>query len=76
MFNLTHLQLNNNLITETDFPKDTSRLAKTLKYLDLSGNRLTSIPPQVYEFTGKNFGLKTTNLIQKVGKSYFNFLHI
>ena len=49
---LTHLAVRNNLITESEFPKDLSGLARTLKYLNLSGNRFASIPPQLLQLTG------------------------
>jgi Leucine-rich repeat (LRR) protein len=49
---LTHLVLRNNMLTDTDFPKTFSGLAGSLKYLNLSGNNLTSIPPPILELTG------------------------
>ncbi len=54
--NLTHLVLRNNVLTDTDFPKDMSGLAKSLKYLNLSGNNLTSIPPPLLQLTGNYIG--------------------
>ncbi len=54
--NLTHLVLRNNVLTDTDFPKDMSGLAKSLKYLNLSGNNLTSIPPPLLQLTGNYLG--------------------
>lgn len=50
--NLTHLVLRNNVLTDNDFPKDLSGLAHNLKYLNLSGNNLTSIPPPILQLTG------------------------
>ena len=49
---LTHLAVRNNLITESEFPKDVSGLARSLKYLNLSGNRFSAIPPQLLQLTG------------------------
>jgi len=49
---LTHLVLRNNMLTDTDFPKNLSGLSRTLKYLNISGNNLTSIPPPVLQLTG------------------------
>ena len=51
--NLTHLVLRNNMLTDTDFPKNMSGLANSLKYLNLSGNNLTCIPPPLLQLTGK-----------------------
>jgi Leucine-rich repeat (LRR) protein len=50
--NLTHLVLRNNMLTDTDFPKNLSGLARSLKFLNLSGNNLTSIPPPLLQLTG------------------------
>ena len=52
MTNLTHLVLRNNMLTDADFPKDFSGLSRSLKYLNLSGNNLTSIPPAILQLTG------------------------
>ena len=49
---LTHLAVRNNLITDAEFPKDLSGLARTLKYLNLSGNRFSTFPPQLLQLTG------------------------
>ncbi len=48
MSNLTQLFLRNNLIGDGDLPKSLSSLRK-LRDLNLSGNRLTSFPPQILE---------------------------
>jgi Leucine-rich repeat (LRR) protein len=40
------------MLTDTDFPKNLSGLARSLKFLNLSGNNLTSIPPPLLQLTG------------------------
>jgi len=51
--NLSVLELRNNLITTADIPKDLSSWKRNLKSLNLSGNRINVIPPQLFELTGK-----------------------
>jgi Leucine-rich repeat (LRR) protein len=50
---LAVLELRNNLLAAGDLPKDVSGLARSLKSLNLSGNRLEVIPPQLFELTGQ-----------------------
>jgi leucine-rich repeat protein SHOC2 len=50
--NLTHLIIRNNLISDSEFPKDLSGLARTLKHLNISGNRFAAFPPQLLQLTG------------------------
>ena len=55
MFNLERLFLRNNMIGDYDFPKSLATLTK-LKDLNLSGNRLQAIPPQVIlKFSVRSF---------------------
>jgi len=54
---LTHLTLRNNLLSDSEFPKDVSGLARTLKYLNLSGNRFNAFPPQLLQLTGTQHSL-------------------
>ena len=50
--NLTHLVLRNNLISDSEFPKNVTGLARSLRYLNISGNRFTIVPPQILQLTG------------------------
>ena len=50
--NLTHLYLRNNLIGDDDLPKEMGHLKISLKDLNLSGNRLTTIPPAILSLRG------------------------
>ena len=54
---LTHLSLRNNLISEPEFPKDLSGLARSLRYLNISGNRLAVVPPQILQLRGLSSSL-------------------
>ena len=50
--NLTHLYLRNNLIGDDDMPKEMGHLKISLKDLNLSGNRFTTIPPAILSLRG------------------------
>lgn len=50
--NLTHLILRNNLISDSEFPKNVTGLARSLRYLNISGNRFSIVPPQILQLTG------------------------
>jgi len=59
---LTHLYLRNNLITDNDLPKDMIGM-RSLRTLNLSGNRLTSFPPQILDISSlRNLFLGANNI--------------
>ena len=49
---LAHLYLRNNQIGDDDFPKDLGSLKMTLRDLNMSGNRVTTIPPAILNLRG------------------------
>lgn len=49
---LTHLYLRNNLLGDNDLPKDFGTMRVTLRDLNLSGNRLTTVPPSLLSLHG------------------------
>ena len=49
---LTHLYLRNNLIGDNDLPKDMGALKLTLRDLNVSGNRFTTIPSTILSLRG------------------------
>jgi len=49
---LTHLYLRNNLLGDNDLPKDFGTMRVTLRDLDLSGNKLTTVPPSLLTLHG------------------------
>lgn len=52
LVNLTHLYLRNNEIGDDDLPKDMRPLIK-LRDLNLSGNRLRTLPASLFHLEGK-----------------------
>jgi len=50
LVNMTHMILTDNLLTEDDLPKSMSMMTK-LRTLNMSGNQLEIIPPQILEIT-------------------------
>ena len=49
---VTHLYLRNNLLGDDDLPKDMGTLKLTLRDLNISGNRFTTIPPSIISLRG------------------------
>ena len=49
---LTHLYLRNNLLGDQDLPKDFGTMRLTLRDLNLSGNRFTTLPPSLLTLHG------------------------
>ena len=58
--------LSNNLITEADMPKTMSGLSN-LRTLNLSGNQLEAIPPEVLDITSLRSLYLGGNQIKEVG---------
>jgi len=68
--NLTHLLLRNNQISNNDLPKD-MRGMRSLRTLNLSGNRLTHFPPQLLEITALRNLYLGANQITEVTKEIY-----
>jgi len=61
---LTHLYLRNNLITDNDLPKDMIAMTN-LRTLNLSGNRLSCVPPQILDIISlRNLFLGANNITE------------
>merc|ERR1719154_175459 len=59
---INHLLATNNLITDNDLPKDMIGM-RSLRTLNLSGNRLTSFPPQILDISSlRNLFLGANNI--------------
>jgi len=59
---LTHLYLRNNIIADNDLPKDMIGM-RSLRTLNLSGNRLTCVPPQLLDISSlRNLFLGANNI--------------
>ena len=68
LHSLTHLYLRNNLITDNDLPKDMIEM-RNLQTLNLSGNRLTCVPPQLLDLSSLRNLFLGANNIKKVTTS-------
>jgi len=64
---LTHLYLRNNLLTEDTLPKDMRGL-RSIRTLNLSGNRLTCLPQQVLDIVSLRNLFLGANHIKEVDK--------
>jgi len=64
---LTHLYLRNNLLTENTLPKDMIGL-RSIRTLNLSGNRITCLPQQVLDLVSLRNLFLGANLIKEVDK--------
>ena len=60
LVNLSHLYLRNNEIGDEDFPKDMRGLLK-LRDLNLSGNRMRTLPPSLFHLEGESSSEKTSS---------------
>jgi len=62
---LTHLILRNNHIADNDLPKDMIAM-KNLRTVNLSGNRLTCVPPQLLDIVSLRNLYLGANLIEEI----------
>ena len=69
LVNMTHMILTDNLLTEYDLPKSMSMMTK-LRTLNMSGNQLEIIPPQILEITSLRSLFLGANCLREV-KEYF-----
>lgn len=63
--NLANLVARNNLLDDNSFPKDFGTM-QTLEEINLSGNRCTTIPPQILELENLRFLMMGANQVSVV----------